>query len=127
MGAWQRNQEVSMDTVLTYSAVFSCVTLIAADIGKLCLRLVSEDDDGIWTPVESASFSPVLRKPNRYQTRGKFVEQWMVSKLVHGNTYALKQRDNRGVVTALYILDPTRVTPLVSADGAVYYELKRDD
>jgi HK97 family phage portal protein len=127
MGAWQRNMEISMDTVLTYSAVFACVTLIAADIGKLCLRLVSEDEDGIWTPVESAAFSPVLRKPNRYQTRVKFIEQWVVSKLVHGNTYALKQRDNRGVVTALYILDPTRVTPLVAADGAVYYELKRDD
>ncbi|HXD16418.1 MAG TPA: phage portal protein [Vicinamibacterales bacterium] len=127
MGAWQRNQEVAMDTVLTYSAVFACVTLIAADIGKLCIRLVKQNEDGIWTETESAAFSPVLRKPNRYQTRVKFVEQWIVSKLVHGNTYVLKQRDNRRIVTALYILDPTRVTPLVAQDGSIYYELKRDD
>lgn len=126
-GAWQRNLEVRMDTVLTYSAVFACVTLIASDIAKLCLRLVQEDDHHIWTPTESPSFSPVLRKPNRYQTRIKFVEQWVTSKLVHGNTYVLKQRDGRGLVNALYILDPTRVTPLVATDGAVYYELKRDD
>lgn len=126
-GAWQRNVEVKMDTVLTYFAVFSCVTLIASDVGKLCLRLVQQDDDGIWTETTSPSFSPVLRKPNRYQTIIKFVEQWIVSKLIHGNTYILKQRDQRGVVVALYVLDPTRVTPLVAPDGAVYYELRRDD
>jgi HK97 family phage portal protein len=27
----------------------------------------------------------------------------------------------------MYVLDPTRVTPMVSTDGAVFYELKRDD
>ena len=32
-------------------------------------------------------------------------------KLVHGNTYALKQRDGRGVVTALYLLDPDARAP----------------
>lgn len=127
MGAWQRNQEVAMDTVLTYSAVFACVTLIAADIAKLCLRLVQQDANGIWTETESAAFSPFLRKPNRYQITTKYVEQYIVSKLVHGNAYVLKQRDNRRVVTAGYVLDPTRVTPLVATDGSVYYELKRDD
>jgi len=126
-GAWQSNQEIRLDNVMTYSAVFACATLIAADIGKLCLRLVAEDANGIWTEVESPSFSPVLRKPNRYQTIHKFIEQWMVSKLIHGNTYVLKQRDLRGVVTNLYVLDPTRVTPLVSPDGSIFYDLRRDD
>jgi len=126
-GAWQRNEEIKMDTVLTFSAVFACVTLIASDIAKLRLRLVEQDTDGIWTETLSPSFSPVLRKPNHYQTRIKFIEQWIVSKLIHGNAYVLKQRDRRGVVVKLYVLDPTRVTPLVATDGSVYYELKRDD
>jgi HK97 family phage portal protein len=126
-GAWQQNVEVPADSVLTYFAVFACVTLIACDIAKMCLRLVTEDANGIWTETESPAFSPVLRKPNRYQTIHKFVEQWITSKLIHGNTYVLKQRDQRGVVVALYVLDPTRVTPLVAPDGAVYYRLSRDD
>src|SRR5678816_4685714 len=121
MGAWQRNMEVNMDTVLTYSAVFSCITLIASDIAKLCLRLVQEDDDGVWMETESPAFSPFLRKPNRYQVTSKYVEQYIVSKLIHGNAYVLKQRDMRGVVIAGYVLDPTRVTPLVATDGSVYY------
>jgi HK97 family phage portal protein len=126
-GAWQRNLEVSAADVLTYSAVYACVSLIAGDIAKLCLRLVEQDADGIWTETESAAFSPFLRKPNRYQSRIKFVEQWITSKLTRGNTYALKQRDQRGVVTAAYVLDPGRVTPLVTPSGDVYYKITKDD
>jgi len=127
IGAWQANVEIRAADVMTYSAVYACVSLIAGDIAKLCLRLVAQDGDGIWTETESASFSPVLRKPNRYQTRVKFIEQWIISKLTRGNTYVLKQRDNRNVVSALYVLDPSRVTPLVTPDGSVYYQIRRDD
>src|SRR4029077_20424759 len=37
-----------------------------------------------------------------------------------------KERDNRNVVTALHVLDPTRVRPLVSDDGGVFYQLSSD-
>jgi HK97 family phage portal protein len=122
-GAWQQNQEIAAPSVLAYAAVYACTTLIAQDIGKLPVRLVEQDDAGIWTEIWSPAFSPVLAKPNRYQTINKFLEQWLVSKLTTGNTYVLKQRDERGVVVALYVLDPAQVRPLVTPDGAVYYEL----
>lgn len=126
-GAWQQNKEITHETQLAYYAVYSCVTLIANDIGKLRPRLVQQDEDGIWSETDSPAFSPVLRKPNRYQNHIQFKEWWIMSKLTRGNTYALKQRDNRGVVTALYLLDPSKVEPLVAPDGAVYYRLKSDD
>ena len=125
-GAWQRNEEISVDTALSYFAVFSCVTLIASDLAKLQLRLVEQDDEGIWHETTNPAYSPVLRTPNRYQTIIKFVERWMVSKLVSGNTYVLKQRDARGVVVALYVLDPAYVTPLIAPDGSVFYQLRRE-
>ena len=105
-GAWQRDIAIRVENVLTYTAVFSCISLIANDIAKLRLRLVRQDDDGIWVETESSAFCPVFRRPNRYQNRIQFISQWVTSKLVHGNTYVLKQRDQRGIVTALYILDP---------------------
>jgi len=126
-GAWQQNQEITAPTALSYFAVYACVTLIATDIGKLRLRLVAQDSEGVWTETTNPAYSPVLRKPNRYQTIHKFVEQWITSKLKSGNAYVLKQRDDRGVVSALYVLDPARVTPLLAPDGAVYYGLNRDD
>ncbi len=67
-----------------------------------------------------------MKRPNRYQTIQRFIEQWILSKLLHGNSYALKERDQRGIVTALYILDPSRVYPLVAEDGGVYYQLSAD-
>jgi HK97 family phage portal protein len=126
-GAWQRNVELRLDDVMTNPTLFACQTLIAADVAKLCLRLVEQDEHGVWTPIESPAFSPVLRRPNHYQIVTKFVEQWIQSKLSQGNTYVLLQRDNRRIVRAMYVLDPSRVTPLVTPAGDVYYELKRDD
>ena len=126
-GAWQRNVEVDAPRqILAFSAVFSCVSVIASDIGKLRIKLV-DSGNGIANEIKTGSpFLPVLRKPNHYQTRIKFIEQWIVSKLLYGNTYALKVRDARGLVTDLYILDAQRVTPLVAEDGSVYYKLSAD-
>jgi HK97 family phage portal protein len=125
-GAWQRNVVIDQQAVLSYSAVFACMTLIAGDVAKNRVKLVALDN-GIWTETQNPAYSPVLRKPNRYQTRIQFFENWMLSKLSRGNTYVLKQRDNRKVVTALYVLDPNRVRPMVAEDGTVYYELKSDN
>ncbi|HEY6361630.1 MAG TPA: phage portal protein, partial [Vicinamibacterales bacterium] len=126
-GAWQQNVDVRLTDVLQHPTVYACVSLISGDIAKMPLRLVVLDATGIWMETESAAFSPVLRKPNRYQTRLAFIKSWVISKLTRGNTYVLKQRDNRQVVTALYVLDPARVTPLVAPDGAVYYDLRQDE
>jgi HK97 family phage portal protein len=126
-GAWQRNMELRAENVLTYSAVYACVTLIASDIAKICLRLVEEDDNGVCTEVNVPAYSPLLQKPNRYQTRVKFIEQWMVSKLLYGNTYVLKERNARNTFDALYILDPRITRPLVAPDGSVFYQLGRDN
>lgn len=125
-GAWQMNAAANKETLLTFSALYSAVTIIASDIAKLRPRIVQEDSDGICTEVKNSPLSRVLVKPNKFQNRIKFIEQWIVSKLLHGNTYVLLQRDARRVVVAMYILDPQRVTPLVAENGDVYYRLKKD-
>jgi HK97 family phage portal protein len=126
-GAWQSDVEVNHDSVLAQTTVFSCITLIASDIGKLGLGLVEKTANRIWEEAFSPAFSPVLRKPNHFQTRQQFIEQWVISKLSYGNAYVLKQRDNRGVVVALYVLDPNMVKVLVADNGSVFYSLNKDD
>jgi HK97 family phage portal protein len=126
-GAWQQNVQITAETAFSNAAVYSCVTLIAQDIAKLALRLMVRDNDGVWYETTNPAYSPVLRKPNRYQTTQRFIEQWITSKLLAGNTYVLLERDSRGVVRAMYVLDPTKVCPLVAPDGSVYYELRRND
>lgn len=125
-GAWQRNEELSADTCLAFHAVFACHTLICSDISKNRVRLMAQTN-GIWLEVSNPAFSPVLRKPNDFQNRIQFFENWVNSKLSRGNTYVLKRRDGRGVVVGLYVLCPDRVRPLVSDDGQVFYQLMVDN
>jgi HK97 family phage portal protein len=126
-GAWQQNVEVRLEDSISYWAVFRCISVIASDISKLRIKLVAQDSDGIWVETESPAFSPVLRKPNRYQTRLQFLQSWMESKLSRGNAYILKQRDNRNIVQAMFVLDPGRVRTLVSDSGDVFYQLDQDN
>lgn len=125
-GAWQRGIVTPVEDALAHPTFWACVTLIASDVAKCRPKLVQEDDDGIETEVKNPAYSPVLRKPNHFQNRIQFYLYWMLSKLTRGAAIALKDRDARGVVTGLYLLDPTRVRPMVTPQGDVYYALQQD-
>jgi HK97 family phage portal protein len=124
---FQSDIKAPVETILSHPTVYACVGLIANDIGKLRTRLMSVGADGIWTEVTSPAFSPVLKRANRYQNQIQFKQAWILSKLLAGNMYALKQRDGRGVVVGLYILDPLCTVPLVAPDGSIFYQLQPDN
>lgn len=123
-GAWQRNMEERHGTILTYPTVYACISRISQDIGKLPFLLKREDSNGIWNIEQNnTAYWPVLRKQNAYQTAQQFREYWQISRLVQGNTYVLKGRDERGVVNRLWILDPCLVQPMISESGDIFYQL----
>ena len=126
-GAWQQNVETPLVDVLSHPTVFACISLISSDIAKMRLALVEEHPNDVWVPVDNAAFSPVIRTPNGFQTQQQFWESWFISLLQSGNTYALMQRDLRGVVVRTTVLDPWRVRTLIAPDGSVFYELKPDN
>lgn len=123
-GAWQKNDEWHVDTVLAYPPVYACVTLIAGDIAKLEPGIQYQAGNGIW---EDDTTPNVLLHPNNYQNHVQFFSWWMISKLVRGNTYVLKRRDGTGTVDRLYVLDPSKVTVLTTEAGDVYYQLNTDE
>lgn len=124
-GAWQQHSAYdTVDSVISYPPVFSCITLISGDISKLSPS-VQKMQAGVWVEVEHQA-TEVLQKPNNYQNHIQFKQWWMSSKLIFGNTYALKVRKGREIV-GLYLLDPTGVTPLVSDSGEVFYRLNSDN
>lgn len=126
-GAWQRGAVQTATDYLAHHAVYACTTRIASDIGKLRNKLVQFDAEGqVWFEVRNGAHSPLLRRPNRFQNHIQFKESWMLSKLRTGNAYILKEYDSRDVVRAMYVLDPTKVLPLVADDGSVYYQVGED-
>jgi len=126
-GAWQRNLEINQNIVLSFHAVFSCISLIASDIAKMPLRMMRRDSNGIWKESSSGKAAAIYRRPNAFQNRIQFFECWLNSKLCHGNTVALKIRNTRGEITELRILDWNKVTPLVADDGSVFYQINPDN
>ncbi len=125
-GAWQSNIEVRRDSVLSYFAVYSCMTLISSDMGKL-RPFVTKKDGLVRKEVAESPFSKILKKPNKYQTWQKFAEQYNLSKLSNGNVYLLKEFDTNGKkVVALHILDPKTTRVLVDSEGEIWYQVSRD-
>ncbi len=125
-GAWQRNKPLIIGNALQNATLYRCVSMIAADVAKMRLKLI-EQVGRVWQETMAPAFTPVLTKPNRYQTRIQFFETWLISKLRTGNTYVLKERDNRNIVKAMYVLNPHRVKPLKASDGSIFYELNTDE
>lgn len=124
-GAWQRNIKVDERSVSANWAVFSCVTLIAGDIGKMPAFVMRWDRRlRIW---QRTPQRPVLRRPNHFQTWPDFIKSWVFSLLLRGNTYVLKVRNEQRHVQAIFVLDPNRVKPLVSPSGVIFYQLQGDD
>ena len=124
-GAWQENVEIRTEDVLSNHAVFACNSLISGDIAKARL-MVTKQSGNIWAEDTKHKYAQLLRKPNTYQNRIQFIEHWVLSKLIFGNTYVLKSRGKGNRVTGLYILHPDCVQTLVADDGEVFYRLSHD-
>lgn len=129
-GAWQQNMELQSAVSLTgYAPFYACASQISGDIAKLALDLMALDDKtGIENRAPKTSpFWQVLRKPNRYQNRIQFIRHWVLCKLIHGNAYALKgEFDQRGICTALYLLDPRSTRARITPEGDIYYSVSSD-
>ncbi|EFX34401.1 putative portal protein [Escherichia coli O157:H7 str. LSU-61] len=46
-GAWQQGVKADPEAVLSFHAVFACISLISQDIAKMRLRLMQTDAHGI--------------------------------------------------------------------------------
>lgn len=124
-GFWQADVATDQTSIIRYSAVYACIRQIANDIAKLPLETIQQQESGRgpWLPTWHSRYSPVLRKPNAFQTRMEFVLSWLFSLLIDGNTYVLKGRAPDGKVRRMVVLDPRSVEVLVATTGDVFYRL----
>ena len=129
-GAWQANLEIQSNLALTgYSPIYAACTRISSDVSKLGIDLLKEvegEEEILEKAPKNSPYWQVIRRPNRYQDRIQFIEHWLLCKLLHGNAYAFKQFDQRGICTDLHLLDPRSVRARITDDGAVYYSCPRE-
>ena len=126
--AWQRNMEGKNfrdPSMLAFSAVYACITIISQDIAKMPCRVmqVSQEDFVSETVARNNPYHRLLRNPNEYQTPLDFMQFWQACRLMRGNAYALLEFDGRGVPIAMHALHPDRVRVLIEPRSReIYYE-----
>lgn len=130
-GAWQSNISLKPDNALQNYALFSCVTMIANDIGLMEPELRRESDTGPWVLDKSRVYKKIrklLEYPNSYQTSQQFLSEWSYNLSKNGNFYYFIEWDYAtDTPLALYGLDAGRVTPLRSPDGEIFYKCYSDN
>lgn len=94
-GAWQQGVKADPEAVLSFHAVFACISLISRISPKcgcvLCRRMRMG-----YAGKRAGDIARLCRRPNAQQNRIQFFELWLNAKLRHGNTVVLKIRNARG-------------------------------
>jgi len=115
---------VTSDTALTVSTVLSCVKIISEDLAKLPLILYkSENKDSRERASDHDLYRLLRRKPNRFQTAFIFKAFMQSQVLLEGNAYAVIVRDRAGNPVELIPQVASKVIPLESDDGDMFYDL----
>lgn len=129
-GSWQMNRNAphrGME-LIAFSAVYGCVNVISSDIAKLPVEVYEVDlDDGARTVRRRDYYAELFRRPNQYQTGSDFLQVFVQSYLMQGNTYCwIAKRNGRGEPAELHVLNPHRVQALITETGEIFYECGED-
>lgn len=110
----------SKSQALRLSAVYRCVDVISSSIAQLPLEvLVIGDDRYKHRATDYPAYGVITAEPNKWMTRYTFIQQLMISTLVHGNGYAYIRRDRDGYATALEFLRPGQVSVIDDERGHI--------
>lgn len=98
---------------MNLSAVFRAVDLISSTVASLPVNVYKIDDHGVKRLFREHQSTYLLSKePNPLMHRYTFIKCLVINMLLKGNGYAIIQRDDRGEVTRMDIVDPDMITVL---------------
>lgn len=114
-------QNVTVNTALQLSTVWSCVRLIAETISTLPLFLYEKQGKLRQLAPEHPLYVLIHESPNADMTAVEFWEAVVSQLLLWGNAYVLKSFNGAGKIVALDPLDPAKMTVRRTNDGAVTF------
>lgn len=116
---------VTTSKALGNMSLLRCVSLISECVGMLPLNMLERGDEKAHAETHPV-YSLLKKRPNDYQSAYKFKSTMQLHVLLHGNAYARVIRSN-GRVIRLIILDPKNVTPKLTDQFTVVYEVRKKD
>lgn len=123
-GAMSKSGEtVTEQTALTYSAVYSAVSLISGTIGALPLHLMQRKGDKKRLADDRVMYRVMHDEWNPYMSAMAGRETLMSHVLVWGNGYAEKVYNGYGELVELWPITPDRIKPEMR-DGNLVYRVR---
>ena len=113
---------VSPDTALTFTAVWSAIRLLTESVSSLPISVYKIENNGDRTEAVKESLYSLLKyKPNTYQNKITFFEKIMMDLCVNGNSYVYIERNRLARVTGLYCMNYEDMT-IIQKDNQLFYE-----
>ena len=110
------------ETAPEVPAVIACIRVIAESVGSLPLHIYRMDSNGAKVLATDSPLYRLMRyAPNDEQTSLELREQLVMLYLLYGDAYCELVRDDRGVITAMMPLHPSRMTTERLTDGTLRY------
>lgn len=113
-------ERVDQSSVLGIAAVWACIRIISDGVSTLPYEVTL----GKGANAEMTEAPHWLEQPSPTMDSIDFRVQVMISLLLRGNAYVLVIRDENGLVLELIVLDPDKVSPKVTTDGRVMYQVE---
>ena len=114
---------VSESNAMTFSAVYSCVKLLADTVASLPLFLYERKAGGGKEKVKGRRIVQVLQNPNPVMSRFRFLNTLQGHLASWGNCYAWVKRDTIGRVMNLYPLRPDSMVVRRDSAGSLISDL----
>lgn len=114
---------VTQDSALTHAAVYACIKVLGESIASLPVNLYKKTPIGAESLDTDSRNLLVAYEPSELYHSFDFRNTMMLHLGLHGNAYALIIRNgNRGPIE-LRILNPLSVTPFLTPEGALFYNV----
>jgi HK97 family phage portal protein len=113
---------VSTQTAMQLTTVFSCVRVLSESVGMLPCKLMRTDGKNRVSAINHPLHNILTSAPNGYMTAQEFWELLVLCLCLRGNFYAYKVKV-LGKLTELLPIDPASVTPKLSSEWGVVYEV----
>lgn len=114
---------VTEETALRFSAVFSCVRVLAESVAQIPLKVYERLPGGGKREVPEHPLYPIVHDwPNDEVTSFGWRESSMGHLLTWGNSYSFLEYGGDGRVKALHMQKPDRMTPRRLRNGVLVYD-----
>lgn len=114
-----------IDSALGVSAVYACTTLISKVVGMLPLQTFERENvDAPPQRIDTDTARMLEYRPNPDTAASTFWSTAATHLLLRGNAYFAKQKDERGMVRAMYLLHPDKCLPWRDEQGRKWIQVQ---